>query len=83
MGYADEAGRCQKAEWEGGMSDEGNTFSNGLTESEEAWLVELRIMAKTLIENVKTLPAHRSLSIAVTKIEEADHWIRDRGNKPA
>ena len=33
---------------------------------------------KGVIEHMRTLSSHRSLSLAATKIEEAVHWLRNR-----
>lgn len=33
-------------------------------------------------EDIEVLPRHRSCSLALTKLEEAEHWLRDRKHKP-
>ncbi|MGI9489774.1 MAG: DUF7681 family protein [Geminicoccaceae bacterium] len=58
-------------------------FDNGLSDEKNEWLDQLRIETKRLIEQIEALPRHRSLSLAITKLEEAEHWLRDRSIKPS
>lgn len=59
------------------------TFSNGLSETERDALHDIRIDLSRLRQRVEELGRHRSYSLAITKIEEAQHWLRDREHKPA
>ncbi|MGI9484978.1 MAG: hypothetical protein ACR2RF_03665 [Geminicoccaceae bacterium] len=54
------------------------SVNNGLTESEEARIDEILIKINVAIGEVYRLPGHRSLSFAITKLEEGQHWLRDR-----
>jgi hypothetical protein len=56
------------------------TFSNGLTPEHDDAIDEIMIDLSRIIE---ALGRHRSYSLAVTKIEEAAHWMRDRKHKAA
>ncbi len=59
------------------------TFQNGLTTEQEDAIDDLMIDCARLIDHIEQLGRHRSYSLAVTKIEEAKHWLRDRKSKPA
>ncbi|MBX3583585.1 MAG: hypothetical protein KF810_16995 [Rhizobiaceae bacterium] len=59
------------------------TFSNGLSPDEDDRLDDLIIECVKLMSAIEDLGRHRSYSLALTKIEEAKHWLRDRKNKPA
>ncbi len=59
------------------------TFSNGLTTEQEEDVEQLRIDISRLLVRVADLPPHRSLSLAVTKLQEAQHWLADRTWRPA
>lgn len=59
------------------------TFSNGLTPEQDDALDDAMTAVSNLILQVEDLGRHRSYSLAVTKLEEAKHWLRDRKNKPA
>ena len=58
-------------------------FNNGMTEQERDLRDDLRIEIKKIILSIEDMPRHRNYSLAVTKLEEADHWLRDRAHKPA
>lgn len=70
-GFAREAGRCVSG------------LDNGLTAEQGDALDDLRIELVRVRQRIEALGRHRSLSLAVTKIEEAEHWLRDRAHKPA
>jgi hypothetical protein len=59
------------------------TFDNGLTTDQEDMIDDISIDLKTICRLIDDLGRHRSYSLAVTKIEEAVHWLRDRKHKPA
>lgn len=59
------------------------TFTNGLTPEQSSEIDDLRIEIVRLIERVENIGRHRSLSLAVTKLDEAGHWLRDRQHRPA
>lgn len=61
---------------------EAKAFDNGLTPEERETLFELDTKIadlKFLVE--RTLPKHRSYSLVVTKLDEAQHWLRDRQHR--
>lgn len=60
------------------MMDQEMSFENGLTESQENEIDQLQIDIVRLTERVGQLPRHRSLSLVITKLDEARHWLRDR-----
>ena len=53
-------------------------FDNGLTEAAEEEIDQLLIDIARIIERIEALQRHRSLSLSVTKLEEARHWLKDR-----
>ena len=59
------------------------TFNNGLTQDQDDDLVEAIIAVSRLIVQVEGMGRSRSYSLAVTKLEEAKHWLWDRRSKPA
>lgn len=61
---------------------EAKTFSNGLTTEQNDAIDDLDIEITRLAQRVEELGRHRSYSLAVTKLEEAKHWLRDRKHKP-
>lgn len=67
------------------MSDEtpGASRLNGLSDMQEYQIECLRSDIGFLIGRIETLPRHRSLSLAITKLDEARHWLRDRQGRPA
>ncbi|MGI9492185.1 MAG: hypothetical protein ACR2QF_07290 [Geminicoccaceae bacterium] len=54
------------------------SVQNGLTESEEDRINEVLIDINMALGKIYGLPNHRSLSLAVTKLQESQHWLRDR-----
>lgn len=62
---------------------EAMAFSNGLTSDQDDALDDLSIDISRLVSRVEDLGRHRSYSLAVTKLEEAKHWLRDRKHKAA
>lgn len=53
-------------------------FDNGLTPEQDDEIDQLRIDIGRLIERIEVMPRHRSFSLAITKLDEAAHWLRDR-----
>lgn len=54
------------------------TFDNGLTTIMDDKLGDLMIgLTRTRLE-IEELGKHRTYSLALTKIEEAQHWLRAR-----
>ncbi|MGI9485315.1 MAG: hypothetical protein ACR2RF_05415 [Geminicoccaceae bacterium] len=51
---------------------------NGLTEAEQEGIKEILIKINIVLAEVYDLPKHRSLSLAITKLQESQHWLRDR-----
>ena len=58
-------------------------FDNGLTTEQGDAIDDLDIEISRIAMRVEALGRHRSYSLAVTKLEEAKHWLRDRKHKPA
>jgi hypothetical protein len=56
---------------------------NGLPSEEWIALNDIMVDIGLLVQRVEGLGRHRSYSLAVTKLEEAKHWMRDRASKPA
>lgn len=56
-------------------------FDNGLTPEQDAALDDAIIDVSRLISRVEEMGRHRSFSLAVTKLEEAKHWLLDRKHK--
>ena len=59
-----------------------NVLANGLTSQEDEEIDDLRMELSRIQQRVALLPLHRSLSLSMTKIEEAGHWLADRSYKP-
>lgn len=57
------------------------TFDNGLSAEHSDAIDDLMIDLKRIGQKVEDLGRHRSYSVAMTKIEEAVHWLRDRKHK--
>ncbi len=53
-------------------------FNNGLTPEQDDKLDDLHIALVRIRHDIETLGRHRNYSLAVTKIEEAEHWLRAR-----
>lgn len=59
------------------------TFNNGLTPEQDNKIDDLMIgLTRTRLE-IEALGRHRTYSLALTKIEEAEHWLRARKHQPA
>jgi hypothetical protein len=58
-------------------------FNNGLSPDQNDALDDAMIDVCRLIARIEDLGRHRSYSLAVTKLEEANFWLRDRKHKPA
>lgn len=59
------------------------TFDNGLTPDQDNAIDDALIAISRMIVEVEAWERHRSYSLAVTKLEEAAAWLRDRKHKPA
>lgn len=59
------------------------TFSNGLSPEHDDAIDDIMIDLMRINQRIEALGRHRSYSLAVTKIEEAVQWMRDRKHKPA
>jgi len=59
------------------------TFNNGLTPDQEDALDDIILDISRLVWRIEGLGRHRSYSLAATKLEEAEHWMRDRKHKKA
>ena len=57
------------------------TVIKTLSVEHEDEIAQLRVDISRLTEKITKLPPHRSLSLAITKLEEANHWLRDRTTK--
>lgn len=53
-------------------------FSNGLTPEQDDKLDDLMIGLIRTRHEIEELGRHRTYSLALTKIEEAEHWLRAR-----
>ena len=58
-------------------------FSNGLSQAENDRIDDLIIDLTRIAMEIEWLPRHRSYSLAITKIDEARHWLRDRKSRAA
>lgn len=67
------------------MSNEGTamTFNNGLTPEHDDKLDDLMIGLIRTRHEIEALGRHRTYSLALTKIEEAEHWLRARKHSAA
>ena len=59
------------------------TFSNGLSPEQDDALDDLHIELVRIRLRIEELGRHRTYSLAVTKIEEAEHWLRARKHTAA
>jgi hypothetical protein len=59
------------------------TFSNGLTVEEDDKIDNLRIGLIRMRREIEELGRHRAYSLAITKIEEAEHWLQARKHQAA
>jgi hypothetical protein len=62
---------------------EAMTFTNGLSPEHDDAIDDIMIDLVRINYRIENLGRHRSYSLAITKIEEAVHWMRDRKHKPA
>jgi hypothetical protein len=60
-----------------------NMFDNGMAPEEEIAVEDLSCEIATIILHIEDLPRHRSYALAITKLDEARHWLRDRKHRPA
>jgi hypothetical protein len=60
----------------------GHEVHTGLTETLDDELDQLQLEIARLAARVSAFPPHRSLELAVTKLDEARHWLRDRQSRP-
>lgn len=58
-------------------------FKNGLSEAHDDEIDQIMVDLSRLRERVGSLGPHRSYALAITKLEEASHWMRDRKGKMA
>jgi hypothetical protein len=58
-------------------------FHNGRSPEQDDAIDDIQIEIVSLCSRIEALGKHRSCALAVTKLEEAMHWLRDRKNKPA
>lgn len=58
-------------------------FNNGLTTQAEDQIDEILMDIVRLTLQIEDLGKHRSYSLAVTKLEEAGHWLKSRKHKAA
>ncbi len=67
-----------------GISEEDAvTFTNGLSQEQDDAIDDIVIDLGRINERIETLGRHRSYSLAITKIDEARHWLRDRKHRSA
>jgi hypothetical protein len=59
------------------------TFSNGLSPEHDNKLDDLHIALVRIRHEIEELGRHRTYSLAITKIEEAEHWLRARKHTAA
>lgn len=64
------------------MANAAQMFDNGLSGEELAEIDAIGELLANAARRMVALPPHRSYSLAVTKLEEAVHWLRDRKFKP-
>jgi len=58
-------------------------FTNGLTHAQDDEIDNVMIDLVRIVDRIDRIGIHRNYSLAITKIEEAKHWLRDRKHKPA
>ena len=54
------------------------TFNNGLSAEHDDKLDDIHIALCRIRLDIEALGRHRTYSLAITKIEEAEHWLRAR-----
>lgn len=63
--------------------DQEAKVEHGLTPAEISDISYCRAQIAMVIMRIEqALPRHRSLSLAITALEDAKHWLRDRTEKP-
>ena len=60
-----------------------STFDNGLSADQDDAIDNAMIAISRLVIEIEAMGRHRSYSLAVTKLEEAKHWLHDRKHKAA
>ena len=65
------------------MTDRPMTFDNGLSPAQDDEIDNVMIDLVRIIDRIDRIGVHRNYSLAITKIEEAKHWLRDRKHKTA
>lgn len=60
-----------------------NAFHNGLTPEQDDAIDNVAIEIVRVMAKIEAMGRHRSYSLAVTKLEEAKHWLNDRKHKAA
>jgi hypothetical protein len=58
-------------------------FNNGLTQQYDDAIDDLVIALVRIRMDIEDLGRHRTYSLAITKIEEAEHWLRARKHTAA
>jgi hypothetical protein len=58
------------------------TFTNGLTPEQDDKIDDMMIGLTRMRLEIEELGRHRAYSLAITKIEEAEHWLRARKHQP-
>lgn len=54
------------------------TFNNGLSPEHDDKIDDFMIALVNIRLAIEALGRHRTYSLAITKIEEAEHWLRAR-----
>jgi len=65
------------------IEDKPVTFDNGLTREQDDLIDDLIIDINRISMRIEELGKHRNYSLAVTKLDEARLWLRDRKHRPA
>lgn len=63
------------------LRDDYVTFDNGLTAEQDDEIDNITIDLVRLTARIEALGRHRSYSVAITKLDEARHWLRDRRHR--
>ncbi len=58
-----------------------NRFNNGLSSTQSNEIDDILMDISSLTLRVKDLGRHRSYSTAITKLDEARHWLNDRKHR--
>lgn len=59
------------------------TFTNGLTPEQDDKIDNLMIGLIRIRLEIEELGRHRAYSLAITRIEEAEHWLQARKHQAA